>query len=508
MDNPANGEINLLENKLEPAPKAKRRFPLWLKITLSFFALLLIASSVFAYEIFLVPQNKAAATKIPFLTQIKYLVTNKDKPLKGQLEDRINILLIGMGGEGHPGAYLADTIILASFKPSTKELALLSIPRDLYVSIPEYGWRKINNANAFGYEMDYPGKGEALTAKIVSDVTNQPIHYYARLDFAGFRKIIDELGGVEINVAEAFTDYQFPDYNYGYQTVSFKTGLQKMNGERALQYARSRHATGGQGSDFARSKRQQAVLLALKNKIFSFGTLINPGKLIQVMNILGNHTKTNLEAWEIIQLASLGKEVKGQEIVNRVLDNSIDGPLVTATTIDGAYILKPRTGDWSEVQDIAQNIFTVGLVKEEDAKIEIQNGTASTGLAEKISQSLKNHDYNVVKLGNASRRDYEKTVIYDLTSGQKPNTLKSLKEKLKANVATTLPFFLKDNETPNFANLKSDTDLNLDELNTSPKNLKNEGIKEKIDFLIVLGQNSLADAKLTSSVKKIYPLTF
>lgn len=500
MASSANNEINFLENKLEPLPKAKRKFPLWLKITLSFFGLLLIASTAFAYEIFFVPQNKAAANKLSFLTQIKYLITNTDKPLKGQLEDRINILLIGMGGEGHPGAYLADTIILASFKPSTKELALLSIPRDLYVSIPEYGWRKINNANAFGYEMKYPGAGEALTAKIVSDITNQPIHYYGRVDFEGFRKIIDELGGVEVNVAESFTDYQFPDYNYGYQTVSFKAGSQKMNGEKALQYARSRHASGDQGSDFARSKRQQAVLLALKNKIFSFGTLINPGKLVQVMNILGDHSKTNLEAWEIIQLANLGKEVKAQEIVNRVLDNSAGGALVSATTIDGAYILKPRTGNWSGVQDIAQNIFTAGLVKEEDAKIEIQNGTASTGLAEKISQSLKNQDYNVVKLGNAQRRDYEKTVIYDLTSGQKPNTLKSLKEKLKANVTTTLPFFLTNNGAPNFKNLESDSNLNLGGLNSSAKNSDN---RQKIDFLIVLGQNSLADAKLTSSIKKI-----
>ncbi len=168
--------------------------------------------------------NDSSGKKIGFFEQIKHLVVNPEDKLKGESDDRINILLVGIGGSGHQGAYLADTIIVASFKPSTNDVAMLSIPRDLYVEIPEFGWRKINNAMAFGTTSDYPGGGEALLAEVVEDVIDLPIHYYARIDFAGFRKIIDDFGGLDIYVDQSFTDYQYPDYNFGYKPVSFKQG--------------------------------------------------------------------------------------------------------------------------------------------------------------------------------------------------------------------------------------------------------------------------------------------
>ncbi|MFA6410800.1 MAG: LCP family protein, partial [Candidatus Buchananbacteria bacterium] len=126
--------------------------------------------------------------------QIKHLISSDSKKLAGQEDDRINILLLGIGGENHDGPYLTDTNIIASFKPSTKQVALVSIPRDLLVPIPGYGWMKINHADAYG-ELKNPGRGGELSSQVVSQVFNIPIHYYVRIDFAGFKQIIDDLGG-------------------------------------------------------------------------------------------------------------------------------------------------------------------------------------------------------------------------------------------------------------------------------------------------------------------------
>ena len=182
--------------------------------------------------------------------------------LKGELDDRINFLLLGQGGVGHEGPYLTDTIIFASLKPSTKELAMFSIPRDFYVKIPKNGWARINSANSIGETTDYDGGGSAYTAKIIEDVFDQPVHYWLRVDFDAFQKIIDDLGGVNVCVDHSFTDEYYPDENFGYEPVEFEEGCQKMNGDTALKFSRSRHGTNGEGSDFARSARQQKIILA------------------------------------------------------------------------------------------------------------------------------------------------------------------------------------------------------------------------------------------------------
>lgn len=131
--------------------------------------------------------------------QLKFLISSDDKQLAGEKENRINVLLLGMGGLDHDGPFLTDTVIVASFKPSTNQVALISLPRDLLVPIPGYDWRKINNANAFG-EMANPGQGGELAKKVVNEIFDLPINYYVRIDFAGFKQIIDDLGGVTINV--------------------------------------------------------------------------------------------------------------------------------------------------------------------------------------------------------------------------------------------------------------------------------------------------------------------
>jgi len=427
--------------------------------------------------------NELSGKKISFFEQIKNIISKPDDKIKGEEADRINILLLGIGGSGHEGAYLTDTIILASLKPSLGEVAMLSIPRDLLVEFPKYGWRKINNGIFFGQESNYPGSGEALMAKVVSDITGLPIHYYGRIDFAGFRKIIDDLSGLDIYVENGFTDYQYPDYKFGYQTISFKKGWQHMSGERALQYVRSRHGTNSEGSDFARSKRQQKVLLALKQKLLSFGTLLNPNSIVNALDDLGDHNKTNLQLWEILRLAKLGKDINQNQIITQVLDSGTSSPLYASTTEAGAYVLQPKAGDFSEVQFIAKNIFTMNSISRENASIEVKNGTSYTGLAKKIADELIALNYNVTGISNVKDGNYEKTVIYDLSNGQKPYTMISLRDRLDANIATTIPTFLTTPTQPiNYEDFKSSANLNDLDNDT----LKND---ETADLVIIIGKD-------------------
>jgi LCP family protein required for cell wall assembly len=487
---------NLINNNEEAFKKPKGSFPFWIKIFIGLAAAILVF--IISFSIKIVSSvttedlNKESG-KVSLFQQLAHLITKKDKMIEGEQEDRINVLLMGIGGAGHEGAYLTDTIILASLKPSTNQVALISIPRDLAVEIPGYDWRKINNALAFGRDMNYPGGGENLTVKMVEDVTGLPIHYYGLVDFSGFEQVIDGLGGINIYVDRSFTDYEYPTLNYGFQTISFKQGQQKMNGDQALKFVRSRHGTNGEGSDFARAQRQQKVLLALKDKILKFTTLINPTKISQAISTLGNHTKANMEIWEMLRLARLAQEVKGNQIITKVFDNSPEGPLKSEVGLNGAYLLVPKAGDFSEIQYLAKNIFEEKQQKEENAKIIVQNGTSQAGLAEKIASQLESSDFNVVKYGNASNKNYNQTIIYDLTGGEKPQTLNSLKSLLDAVVITNLPVLL-DNFNQNN---QIDYDTLSTSLNNNLNNINTNGLKTQVDFLIVVGSDNLKNKTLS-----------
>jgi len=173
--------------------------------------------------------------------------------LQGEADGRVNILLIGMGGTGHKGGLLTDTIMVLSIKPEAKQAALLSIPRDLYVPIPGAGSAKINSAHALGEQRE-TGTGPALAKSVVGTVLDLPIHYYIRVDFAGFTKLIDAVDGLDINVEKAIADPFYPDERTeGYAPFYLKAGPKHMDGKLALKYARSRETT----SDFDRARRQQ-----------------------------------------------------------------------------------------------------------------------------------------------------------------------------------------------------------------------------------------------------------
>src|SRR3989338_5017821 len=336
-------EIDFLNEKDKVLKKPKRKLGIFGKsgiYLLIIFGLILISMSI---DVISSGENLSKTLgNISLWDQIKHLIGSSDKGLSGENEDRINILLLGMGGENHEGPYLTDTMMVASFKPSTKQVALISIPRDLSVPIPGFDWRKINHANAL-CEVNNPGQGGELAVKVVSQILNLPIHYYVRIDFTGFEKIIDDLGGITVEVENTLDDPFYPvkgketaTTTERYEHLYIKEGKKHMNGELALKYVRSRLARGIEGSDFARSKRQQAVLLAVKEKGFSFSTLVNPYRISNIMDTLSQHLATNLKVWEIIRFFNLAKDVAEDNIFHRVFDDNPDGLLYSTFTEDGA----------------------------------------------------------------------------------------------------------------------------------------------------------------------------
>jgi LCP family protein required for cell wall assembly len=415
-------------------------------------------------------ETEYSSTLIPrkagFFQTVKNFFFKSDEVLIGQNEDRVNILLLGIGGPGHDGPYLSDTNIIFSLKPSTNEVALISIPRDLGVKVDGHGWRKINSADAFG-EAEQPGLGGEYARKIFEESFNQKIPYFIRVDFTAFSEIIDSVGGITVNVPTAFTDSAYPAENFAFQTVSFQKGEQQMNGDTALKYARSRHGNNGEGSDFARAKRQQMILEALKQKVLSLGTFANPNKLQEIYSSLSHHVSTNLNFAQMAYLASLASDLSGSKRL--VLDSAPGGFLINTTGENGAFMLAPKTGSFNSINDAISNIFSQTSIATTNPtpivyqnststsapttqlnmgtsspRIEIENGTWIPGLAARMQKKLQDKGFTVIMVGNSLKRPIEKTVIYILNDRVNRASIEELSKGLKAANTTNIPEWLSD----------------------------------------------------------------
>mgnify|MGYP001101237059 CR=1 FL=1 len=349
--------------------------------------------------------------------------------LKGEIDGRVNVLLLGVGDEGHAGSTLSDTIILASYDTKSKAVSMISIPRDFYAKMPDGSYTKINAAHAFG-EQKGEGKGPDYAVKTVEGVVGVPIHYYARVDFTGLEEIVNALGGVEVDVERDFCDYEY-ERRSRYNPLCFKAGLQKMNGETALKYARSRKALGPEGSDFARSRRQQNILIAVKEKAFSAETALNPAKILAVLESVGKHLKTNLGMSEIARVYEISKGINTKEIIQKNLDPE-SGLVLASSSPWAGYILIPieGQGQYSEIHEFVKNVFATIGIKREAAKVSFLNGTWSTFYYTKLYNSLESDGYNIVEDGGARNRNYVTTQIIDYTNGEKAETIKHLEERL------------------------------------------------------------------------------
>lgn len=417
----------------------------------------IVVALIFAGRVLVSSQNATNWLVGGLFSQFQHLTQMGDKPLAGEENDRVNVLLLGIGGDGHDGPYLTDTIMLASLKPSTKQIALISIPRDLVT--PVSNWEKINSIDAYA-EMKNPGSGGATTAQAIGQLLQMPIQYYVRVDFQGFVNIINDLGGIQVNVENTLDDYSYPitgqednpNYAARFEHLHIDKGLQTMNGDLALAYARSRHAAGAEGSDFARARRQQLVLEAVKAKLLSAQTLLNPVTLAKIITELNKNISTNLSVGEILRVWDLFKGADHSHITNKVLSDAPDNFLVAGRGQDGAYILMPRSGNFTDIRNFVQNIFTDSTSTppaqpaiptiNDGSSVVVLNGTWISGLAGKTAVPLEQAKFNVLKIANAPERNYTKTVVYDLSGGKRASALTILERLTGATPGGSLPAWL------------------------------------------------------------------
>jgi len=485
MKNHHNSSENIPKGEIisEDPQNIRKKPKKMLKKIIFFLIFLLILPAIFFSQSLVSGQSSAFwLSHLPGIRQLQHLAESADRDLKGENIDRINILLLGMGGKKHEGGYLTDTIMLASFEPSTKKVALISIPRDLAVPVENMGWKKINSINAYA-ESSQPGSGGLAISQAMSDIMNVPIDYYFRVDFEAFINLVDELGGIEVEVDNALDDYRYPisgreddpNYDARFEHLHVEKGLQTMDGSLALKFARSRHGINGEGSDFARAKRQQSIILAAKNKLLDSSNLLKPKMISDIIANFEEHISTNLKVWEIIKLWSIFSDVGKESITNKVIDNSPNGLLTDSISDQGAYILSPRSGDFTEIQYFINNIFSSApvsvsaRVSDERATIEVRNGTWINGLASQTALDIEKLGFIIVRIGNSAQQNFQKSVIYDLTYGEKAESLGILKEATGANVSYGLPDWL-----------VADID----------KELKNEASPIQPDFILILGQDA------------------
>ncbi len=401
-------------------------------------------------------------------------------------EGRMNILVLGIGGAGHEGSNLTDSILLASIDTETNKIGVVSLPRDLAYPLGSGRFEKINAVHAYA-EQDAPGEGAIRTAQAFSHLLEVPIDHVVRIDFQGFKTFIEAIDGISVNVETSFTDPTYPTTNppNGWKTVSFKKGLQAMNGEQALIFARSRHGNNGEGSDFARSRRQQLVMLAVREKLLSLGTLSDPGKLANIYRAISDHVQTNLSVWDLLKFAPMAKDFSRENMTLTTLTDAPDGVL-TSGNVGGSYMLFPKEPDWSQIREIVQNPFQtrtqqIAAVRpEETIKLEIKNGTFRTNFAAQAAAKLETSGYEIMNLGNATKRGFERTSIYDLTGGKKPKELARLQKLLQADVVSLTADQLKTGNAGSYRTFPLDTTT------------EERSYSQTTDFLLVLGEASFA----------------
>ncbi|MFC1608581.1 LCP family protein [Patescibacteria group bacterium] len=320
------------------------------------------------------------------------IVTGSDE-LKGEKEGRINVLLLGMRGENVVGGgLLADTIMVASLDPVNKKASLFSIPRDFYVTVPERGFKsKINAVYHYGEEAG-EGGGIKSMKTVIGDVVGGEIHYALVINFKGFEDLVDSIGGIELHLDEPFIEpLQFKEEHVCDEnvfTVSSGNVQEKKNekgkvvasyplcynkdlecggvfqlpagdisvdGEKALCYVRSRVTS----SDFDRARRQQDVLQSIKAKATSVGTLSDFSKMNDVLDSLGNNTKTDMRAWEMKKFFELYQSLgSNMTLKQKVLENSEEGLLYAPeSTPEQGYILLPRGDNYDKIKEAFRNML-------------------------------------------------------------------------------------------------------------------------------------------------------
>lgn len=343
-------------------------------------------------------------------------------------DGRVNILMLGIGDPSHAGADLSDTMMVLSVDTRTHDVAMLGVPRDLWVNIPGHGYNKINAANALG-DMGNSAGGPTLAKQTLSAVLGIPIQYYVRTNFSGLKQAVDTLGGVTVTVPQTLYDPEYPCVKNEKNScgVTIKSGTYVMNGDVALEYARCRK--GNCGNDFGRARRQQDIILAMKTKALTVPTLINPAKINSLVSILGDNVRTDLSLTELKSFYGLLNGVNATTISQNVLDNDHNHLVVTAN-IGGASTVVPvvGVGNYTAIQAFVRQIFFDGEIKHENAALAVENDSGSPATGAAVCALLKSYSYNVTSCVNGPTIQSQ-SALYDMSAGKKPYTLQYLQKR-------------------------------------------------------------------------------
>ncbi|MBU0510383.1 MAG: LCP family protein [Chloroflexi bacterium] len=348
-------------------------------------------------------------------------------------EGRVTLLLLGVDyrdWEADNGPPLTDTIILITIDPQSRTVGMLSIPRDLWVEIPGFGYHKINQAYQLGEASQPAGGGAGLAIATVEQFLDIDIQFYAQIDFNAFIHLIDEIGGVKIEVPETIEIDPLGDNN----TKVLQPGLQTLPGDLALAYARARNTS---GSDFDRAQRQQQVIMGVRERVISFEIL--PTLLTKAPTIYGeisNGAKTNLNLQQVIQLTWLTYQIPEENIRREIIGVN---QVIFATSAQGMSILQPIPEEIFELRDkifstepapnptIVAETSSDAHVAEENARVSILNGTFTIGLAARTDEYLQDNNINITDVSNADQV-YANTTIIDYSG--RPYTVAFLAELL------------------------------------------------------------------------------
>lgn len=337
--------------------------------------------------------------------------------------ERVNILLMGIDQRDYEeGPWRTDTMIVLTIDPVTLSAGMLSIPRDLWVPIPGFQEGRINTAHYLGEVYDYPGGGPALAVKTVEYNLGVPIHYYVRANFTAFEKVIDLIGGIDIEVKEEINDPFYPARDGpGYDPLYIPAGRQHFDGEMALKYARTRHTAGG---DFDRARRQQQVILAVFDKVTRLEML--PQLVVQAPQLwatLQEAIVTDMTLEEMVALANLATEIKPEKIRYSVIDEHYTQ---FWSTPDGQQVLIPLRDAMRELRDYVfttqaeqpEAVDPLSRLQAEAATIEVLNGTTREGLARSTADYLEQSGLSIARTDNADLSDYANSLIIVHRSGK------------------------------------------------------------------------------------------
>lgn len=388
------------------------------------------------------PAQTNTATLDPnFLINTVAPLPTFDSQVLNNGQDTVNFLLIGSDRRSTTGSTRTDTMVVAILRPNEGQVSLISIPRDLWVSIPGgYENNRINTAYQVGVSTGYPGGGPALLKETIQYNLGIRIDHTAMVDFDGFRKIVDTLGGVDVPVSCSYTDWKLIDPSYNPEVEAnwylhtVEPGVIHMDGDLALWYARSRQKS----SDFDRGRRQQEVIRALFTQALQTGTLT---RIPDLYNDLKDSVETDLGLADILKLSVYAPKMTNADIRSYY----IRPPIVTSWITDGgAYVLSPN-------QELLQQMLAEALspsarpAERQAIVIDVMNGTNIPGY-ETLAATRLNYAGYETRIIPSERQDYAYSVLIDKTVVQDRNFSAPI-----LNVMGMLPGSLISSPDPNSA---------------------------------------------------------